>query len=59
MSRAVHERVTALAGMVDEVKEVLNLAADYGENRRLDNAEIRDAAEGAYEILGKLLGRVA
>jgi hypothetical protein len=59
MSLTVHEKVVALAGMVDEVKEVLDLAADYSENGRLDDTEIRGAAEGAYEVLGKLLGRVA
>jgi hypothetical protein len=59
MSRTVHERVAALAGMVDEVKEVLNLAADYSENGRLDDTEIREAAEATYEVLGKLLGKVA
>jgi hypothetical protein len=59
MSRVVHERVVALAGMVDEVKEVLTLAVDYGDNGRLDDREIRGAAENAYEVLGRLLGKVA
>jgi glycogen debranching enzyme len=59
MSQAVHERVIALAGMVDEAKEVLKFAADYSDNGRIDNPEVREAAEAAREILGKLLEKAS
>jgi hypothetical protein len=59
MSRQVHEKVVALAGMVDEVSDVLSLAADLGDNGRLDDPKGRETVEAAYEILGRLLGIVA
>jgi hypothetical protein len=44
---------------MDKASEILSLAADISDNGMLDDQETRSAAEGAYEVLGRLLGRTA
>jgi hypothetical protein len=50
--------VTELAGRIDEVNEILRFAEDLSDGQ-LDDPETRAAAEAAYEILCRLLGRAA
>jgi hypothetical protein len=58
MSRQVHEIVTFLAGKVDEVDEILKLAADLSDGQ-IDDPETLAAAKATYEVLGRLIGKVA